>query len=85
MPEKIQSKNHKEIDRDIEMLKAKATLIQSNVNDLNEEVCKNFIFFLLKLIFNIELFKIKICRVEVDDLLSLKSDLVKKDLNFFLN
>ena len=39
----------------------------------------SYIFYdlLLKLIFNFELFKIKICRVEVDELLDLKSNLVK--------
>jgi hypothetical protein len=39
----------------------------------------SYIFYdlLLKLIFTFELFKIKICRVEVDELLDLKSNLVK--------
>ena len=39
MPEKF--RNKPELESEIEMLKIKVSLVKSNVDDLNEEVCQN--------------------------------------------
>ena len=39
LPEKIRNKT--DLESEIEMLKIKVSLVKSNVDDLNEEVCQN--------------------------------------------
>ena len=44
LPERFQNMTHTEIENEIEMVKAKASCVQSNIDDLNVEV-NRFVFF----------------------------------------